>query len=296
MYMMLTDFTCVPRMTLYSSVFASPSRVRLAHESGLNFSTENFRHATGKHADVATLKAARELGMHYTGLTILGAAERNELGVVQFLHAQGCPWHWRVAEAAAKRSNFEMLRWIKEHGCDWHERDILIEAARSGNIEMTAWVKQQPGAVYDLSVMAAAARSGRTAMCEYLHTEQCPWDERACDAAAYSGHPNTLRWLHEHGCPWDAYEVCAAAAAGGSVDVMLYLQQEGIMSELGMLSYMLNAAGARNHLAAAQWLRQQGAEWPERLNDDGTEWSGDTLEWARAEGCTATTDEPEYPW
>eukprot|EP00953_Heterococcus_sp_UTEX-ZZ885_P015096 8501-Heterococcus_DN1.PRE.1 len=175
-------------MTLYGSAF-SPSRVKLAHESGLDISTENFRHAAGKHADIATLKAAHELGMHFTGLSILGgAAEGNKLAVVQFLHAQGCPWHWSVASAAAKRNDLEMLRWVREHGCNWDARDILTEAAGSGNIEMMTWVKQQPGVVYGRSVMTAAARKGRTAVCEYLKAQQCPWDTYACDAAAYEGH------------------------------------------------------------------------------------------------------------
>jgi hypothetical protein len=232
--------------------------------------------------------------MHHTGLSILGAAEGNELAVVQFLHAQCCPWHWRVAEAAAKRHNFAMLRWIREHGCVWNERNILMEAAGSGNIGMIAWVKQQPGVVCDLDVMTAAARKGRTAMCEHLKTQQCPWDTYACDAAAYAGHLSTLRWLHEHGCPWEVHSVCEAAASGGSVKVMLYLQGEGLMIEDNMLRYMLSAAGSHDQLAAAVWLRERGAAWPERLNHDGREWSGSTLALARAAGCTATTDDWEY--
>jgi hypothetical protein len=294
-HMRLADFTCTPKMTLYAAVFASPSCVKLAHESGLDISTENFRHAAGKHADIATLKAAHELGMHFTGLSILGgAAEGNKLAVVQFLHAQGCPWHWSVASAAAKRNDLEMLRWVREHGCKWNARDILTEAAGSGNIEMMTWVKQQPGVVYGRSVMTAAARKGRTAVCEYLKAQQCPWDTNACDAAAYEGHVSTLRWLQENGCPWDANSVCAAAAAGGSVQVMQYLQQEGVAVEASTLTSMLNAAGSHDKLAAALWLRERGAAWPERLNLYGREWSGDTLALARAAGCTATTEEWEY--
>jgi hypothetical protein len=56
------------------------------------------------------------------------------------------------------------------------------------------------------------------------------------------------------------------------------------------LTAMLNAAGSHGHLAAAQWLRQQGAAWPAvlRVNRDYW-WSGAVLAWARAEGCTSPT-------
>jgi hypothetical protein len=61
------------------------------------------------------------------------------------------------------------------------------------------------------------------------------------------------------------------------------MKQEPVNADV--LSAMLTLAGAYDHLAAAQWLRQRGAEWPTVLHFNGTDWSGDTLEWARAEGC-----------
>jgi hypothetical protein len=60
---------------------------------------------------------------------------------------------------------------------------------------------------------------------------------------------------------------------------------------------MLNIAGAYQQLAAAQWCRQRGAAWPEVLQwydkeQDDQVWTGATLEWARAEGCTSPLCEP----
>jgi hypothetical protein len=81
--------TCVPQMTLFSSVFASPSRVKAAY-SCLS-SSPSFHSAAGRHADIATLVAARELGLQYLVGTMTGAAQYNELAVVQFLHADGRP-------------------------------------------------------------------------------------------------------------------------------------------------------------------------------------------------------------
>jgi hypothetical protein len=96
--------------------------------------------------------------------------------------------------------------------------------------------------------------------------------------------------LQEHGCPWDFDDVCVAAAKGGSEDAMAYLhlqQHADIAFNAETLTEMLNAACALHKLAAAQLLRQQGAEWPESLNYDGIAWSGALLQWVRSAGCTS---------
>jgi hypothetical protein len=46
----LVNFTCTPQITLFSSVFASPSRVALAHENGVDCSKEIYQLAAGKHS------------------------------------------------------------------------------------------------------------------------------------------------------------------------------------------------------------------------------------------------------
>jgi hypothetical protein len=126
-------------------------------------------------------------------------------------------------------------------------------------------------------------------MCAYLHAEGCPWSHMVCAMAASRGHAETLQWLTERGCPVHADLVCSKAAESGSVEVMLYLQQRGFLATAAVLTSMLNAAGAHNKLLAAQWLKQQGANWPPVLKHCGTSWSGDALTWARAQGCTSPT-------
>jgi hypothetical protein len=259
--------------------------VRCARDNGMSFSTAQLQFAAGRHGSAATLLTARQLGMDYTANLMVGAAEDNTFPVLQFLRAQGCPWDSRFSAALARRGDFEMLRWARELGCEWNTNDILNKAASSGNVEMAAWVSEQPGVVCNEESMVSAAHGGFTAMCEYLHAEQCPWHARACCAAARNGHVDTLRWLHENGCPWAIDFIVESSAIGGSVQAMAYLQHKGIDLTADMLTVMLNAAGARSKLAAAQWLRQQGAEWPAQLVYNNTRWLGDTLAWARAEGC-----------
>jgi hypothetical protein len=93
--------TCAQQMTLFSTVLASPSRVKAAYPC-LSSSTR-FRRAAGRHADMPTLMAARELGFEYSPLVMTGAAECNSLAVIQFLHAEGCPWVNSASGAMARR-------------------------------------------------------------------------------------------------------------------------------------------------------------------------------------------------
>jgi hypothetical protein len=138
--------------------------------------------------------------------------------------------------------------------------------------------------------MDSAAECGHLHICQYLHAEQCPWGTEACADAAFGGHLSTLRWLHEQGCPWGLQSVRSTAAFGGHLEVMGYLLSVAPPATAAQLTELLNKAGATDKLAVAQWLRQQGAEWPAVLRYHcytWMPWKGDTLMWARQQGCTS---------
>jgi hypothetical protein len=277
--------TCFPQMTLFSSVLTSPSRVKLAHEIGLACTSEAYQRAAGKHADVATLTTAHKRGMEYTAKMIAGAAKYNKLAEVQHLHGQGCPWPSWLLHIAASSGFFELVRWCYEHGCPWDAKWAACFAAQSGNIELIAWVLQQPDTELCADTMYAAASEGHTAMCQYLHAQQCPWIEFATRGPALAGHVDLLRWLIDSGCPCNVPELCKVAANGGSVEVLSYLQLQGFEAGAATLTDMLDCVGRCNRLAAAKWLREQGAEWPAVLRA----WSNELVAWARAEGRTVPT-------
>jgi hypothetical protein len=58
---------------------------------------------------------------------------------------------------------------------------------------------------------------------------------------------------------------------------LFYLQKQGIEFTAGVLKDMLDHAGLHYKLAAAQWLRQQGAEWPAVLRGVNKAWCGQVL-------------------
>jgi hypothetical protein len=244
--------TCVPQMTLYSAVFASPSRVELAQKSGLDSSLWYYRHAAGKYADVATLAAAHELGMEYTDITMAAASLHNNLAAVQHPHSQGCPWSTLSLERATSRGHLEVVRWCYEHG--WRF-EIAMEgvhsAAESGNVELMAWLLQQPGMQLNEEAMTLAVFRGHMAMCQFLHARKCPWEDSATSQAALDGHIDILRWLIDNGCPRDAQNMGQSAAEGGSVEVLTYPQQQGLLTSATLLTVMLDLAAVFDKLDAA---------------------------------------------
>jgi hypothetical protein len=210
--------------------------------------------------------------------------------VLQYLHAEGCEKGPNVCYLAAENGDLGMLKWAFEHDYSRCGNPVDESAAASSNTEMMAWLIQQPGVQLTASTMAAAVGVGNVAMCELLSANQCPCDEESCVIAAKCDKADMLRWLREHGCPWDTTQVANMAACRNRVAVLEYLQQEGVVFTAKQMTDLLNTAGAHGSLATAQWLGQQGAEWPAVLRNHkfgDAQWKGEVLAWARAEGCTS---------
>jgi hypothetical protein len=195
----------------------------------------------------------------------------------------------QLLEKAAKAGHYKLLRWCYEHGCRWHVAALApVHAAECGNVDMMAWILQQPNVRLSGDVMSAAAAEGHTALCQYLHAQQCPWDTYSVANAAYGGHIDLLQWLLDNGCPWYARLLRITAARGGSIAVMAYLQQQGIFTSVAEFTDMLNYAAKYDRLDAARWLRERGAEWPSSASDWSL-WGDKVLSWAESESITPAT-------
>jgi Ankyrin repeats (many copies) len=191
--------------------------------------------------------------------------------------------------AAAAFGHVHVLQRLRELECAWDSAKLCTLAAMDGLLNVLQWAKQQ-GAVFTEDTVMLAAAHGQTAVCEYLHAQQCPRDAAACYAAAHC-HVDTLRWLLEHGFPCKVNSLWMAATQSGHISVLHFLQQIALVATPADASLALFIAGAHSQLAAAQWLRAYGAEWPAVLsmavNGQELQWGGAVLEGARAEGCTS---------
>jgi hypothetical protein len=217
------------------------------------------------------------------------ASRNNQVPALRYLRTEGCRWDVRLCRAAAAGGALDALCWMRENGCPWDSRKILSAAASSGSIELVEWVLQQPGVPASSEVLAAAAQHGHTALCVHLlqHQQFQLLNVSACLGAVKGGHLDTLRCLRRLGCPWFADDVRRNAAQKGSIAVLQYIQQQGLLATAAQLTDVLQIAGAYTRLEAVQWLRAQGAHWPNTLRYNTKCWSGDVLAWARLQGCPA---------
>jgi hypothetical protein len=246
--------------------------------------------------DVEMLRWLKSKGCSFNQDTFSTAAVTpDNLHVLQFLHDEGCPWHYSICGAAGEAGDLEQLKWLHAHGATL-DHSTADFAAGGGAVHVFEWLQQQ-GVQFDGTTMKIAAMRGHLQLCQWLHAQQCPWNDSVTRAAALWSRCEVLQWLIGAGCPFSAHALCTSAVLGfkgSDFSVLQYLHEQAIAAEPAVLTLMLNAAGAHGKLAVAQWLRQRGAEWPAVLRFPSLSgdiyWHGDTLAWARAEGCTSPTE------
>jgi hypothetical protein len=311
--------TCSAKTTLFSAAVASPTTAALAVRCGMPVN-DNLQRIAGWYADIESSDVLRELGMPLSELAVKAAATAGRLDILQrWLSEPQCPKPATLSYNAAISGSISMLKWLRaeswcifdkntcacaamggqlaalqhlrSEGCAWLRHDMPRYAARSGSVQVVEWLRQQQGITIDARAMSVAAGAGQFGMCEHLRSIGCEWHDGICDVVAAHGRVDSLRWLRTNGCPCNVRRVCIAAATHGFTDILDYLINDGEALNAGLLTDALNGAGSHSKLQAAQWLRQHGAQWPavltygEGLN--AQQWSGESLAWARAEGCTS---------
>jgi hypothetical protein len=187
------NISCVPQMTLYSAVYASPSRLRHAHK--LKCTATKFEIAAGMFADVATLKTAYELGMcHGSAAAMEGAVQCNTLVVVQFLHAglESFWYRWpdRAFSTAARRGNMELCQYLYDNDCGWGS-ETCEAAASGGHTDILRWLREHECLWDEINTAHAAAEGGCVDVLDYLQQEGIMLDadllrETLCTAAVHN--------------------------------------------------------------------------------------------------------------
>jgi hypothetical protein len=144
----------------------------------------------------------RQRGCPWDPACWIGAARREDIGMMQYLLAGGCYWgdnttaNGPCAVAAAAR-HLKAVKFLHEHGCPWSDACTL-----------------------------AAAVNNDQCMLQWLHEYGCEWSEQACTAAARNANLNMLIYLRERGCPWEPRAVACAAAECGSVQIINWLRRK----------------------------------------------------------------------
>jgi hypothetical protein len=247
--------------------------------------------AAAEGGSLEMLQWLKQRGCAFRKRTTFSAARRaHNIPVLRFLLHEGCDWHDDVCNEAAAVGDLEQLKWLDQHGAIL-QNSTPQDAARSGVVSIFEWLQQQH---LELSchVMSKAAQYGHLSLCKWLYNAGCPWDSSACRGAVDGGHLEVLRFLHDSGCLWNEEYILysAVVATRNKANMLQYLWEQGVQADTAELTDLLGYAGSNDELEKAKWLRENGAQWPDVLQDpDGVPWSDHmpVVAWARAEGCTA---------
>ena len=55
--------------------------------------------------------------------------------MLQWAHANGCPWDAATCNAAGVGGNLEILQWLRANGCEW-DKETYRCAAEGGHLEL----------------------------------------------------------------------------------------------------------------------------------------------------------------
>lgn len=94
----------------------------------------------------------------------------------------------KIITKICKFGLLDMLKWF-------HTKYIINKCDTiSEEYRKTIWTK-------DIAMIVAF--KGHLGCLEFLHSNGCPWDERACEQAAKKNRLDCLKYLHDSGCPWN---------------------------------------------------------------------------------------------
>jgi hypothetical protein len=228
-------FLCTPQMTLYSAVFASVARVRLAFQHPtLRLECWKLQHIAGRVADVATLQVALNLGLGSDGMAsndmLTGAAYAGSISKLSLIEA-------------FMQSNEKLEI----------PNNICAYAASSGSVEALKWVAKW-GLLHTHSVLSQAAHFGHVNLLEYMHSEHdCELHDELLPAAARNGHHDAVEWLFDHGAPCSLGTICGDAAESGDLELVHFVHSKG-----GEINGVTMADAAKSgHLALCQQLHSE---------------------------------------
>jgi hypothetical protein len=93
-------------------------------------------------------------------------ASNGWLALLQWAHANGCPWDPSTCANAARGGHLDVLQWARNNGCPWNEASTCANAALVGHLGLLQWAR----------------------------ANGCPWKETTCAKAAWGGHLEVLQW------------------------------------------------------------------------------------------------------
>jgi hypothetical protein len=149
------------------------------------------------------LKWAREeKKCEWDELTIVAAAKRGNLEMVQYCVANECPIDTGACAYAASEGHLEMLKYLHEEVKAPWDFSTAEWVAQNGRLHILEYLVERKYDKYTTGACAYAAKNGHLECLKYLHeTAKAPWNEQAVLKAHKNEHPECVQYLLDNDCP-----------------------------------------------------------------------------------------------
>jgi hypothetical protein len=131
----------MPELDHQKKIYLALSRSAARHGSlaALQYLHGNVPHVPMQHGMVTSTS--------YNGhsrMAVLGTAkhvvkqQRMHIKILQWAHANGCPWDINTCAMAAKSGHLHVLQWAQANSCPW-DSCTCAEAALNGHLDVLQW-------------------------------------------------------------------------------------------------------------------------------------------------------------
>ena len=180
-------------------------------------------------------------------------------------------------------------------------------AAVSGHVDALRYLMTEQGCETNIKLWTNALQGGFLPVLQFL-LEHCP---ELLGPSAYNEirhyHDSDkavrlIRWLYETAhLQWDAMQLARHAVERGHLELLAYLKQQGVVWSPHQLTTLLQCGGTAacyQGMNCLQWLRDEGAAWPDALGWHGEDlesvriyrWSDAAVAWAMVQGVCCACD------
>ena len=262
------------------------------------------------------------------------AANAGQLEALKWLCANDCPIDVeQISCRAVSSGNVEMIQFVhSELSAQYTEQNLRtavqyteFDSEHLTHLSVVQYLVQQHGLTITTEMCQLAVYQHSLSLLQWLLDTQGLQLSTELYGYAFicsqsKDDLETIRWLREVAhCPWDTMHLSRQALQRHSLDVLDYMQQQGVQYTADELTSLLAYAGCKDvtkkqtcvrdddvplHLAVIQgiaWLRQRGAAWPAVLawhresDDQSVPWvQKEVIAWVREQGCTAP--KAKRPW
>jgi hypothetical protein len=245
--------------TAYRESFESQATLQQALDSGLQW---------GASRDLSFSEGLKRswrlphIAGQYASLNVLIAAISYGMPCASSSNYKTVP----VLAGALESGSLEKVKWLLEHQQCPRTGDLMSAAAKSGVVDVVQYL--QGLGIADGYGASSAVQYGHLPMLQLLYRRGCACEDHLGGFAAERGDLVMLQWLRANECPWGSSatsysfaEVAIHAAKGHSMEVFLWLQQQGNV----FTEPIMSRAASHGAEAIVKWLHAHGCPWSDEV-------------------------------